>query len=282
MARSKDASTDILAVGHYCHDLLIGRGGVGSGDAEALGGSVAYGPSVLSAMGVGIRIASKVGEDFKYFDQCAERPAVAAGFKTTSFIDDHRKGERHQTVSAVCKSILPRDINVSAKVAIICGVMNEIPAETILAVAARSPIVLCDIQGLIRNVGPGGTLQHLPLRETAFHGLMDRFTAVKVSRSEAPFVDLPWLRTQTTVLLTEDDKGCTVLDTAGTRLFPTRAITPVDSTGAGDCFLAGFAYGFLKDLGLERSAQFANFCGGLAVQHVGVPKLSRGDFLGWS
>jgi 1D-myo-inositol 3-kinase len=279
MAKSE---TDVLAVGHFCHDLLIGRG---TSDIETLGGSMAYGPSILGALGIDYRIASKVGEDFKYFSKCAKPPTVAPGFKTTSFIDDHRVdnhrgGERRQIVSAVCESILPQDIDVAAKVAVICGVINEIPVETILAVAERSPIVLCDIQGLIRAVGPGGALQHVPLRETPFHGLMDRFTAVKVSRSEAPFVDLEELRKKTLVLLTEDDKGCTVLDAHDARHFPTQKIQPLDSTGAGDCFLAGFAYGFLNDIGLERSAQFANFCGGLAVRHVGVPELSRGDFVG--
>lgn len=44
-----------------------------------------------------------------------------------------------------------------------------------------------------------------------------------------------------------------------------------DPTGAGDLFLGGFAYGILKGYSLEKCAQIANYCGGLAVGSVGVP-----------
>ncbi|MGB8956196.1 MAG: carbohydrate kinase family protein [Tumebacillaceae bacterium] len=48
--------------------------------------------------------------------------------------------------------------------------------------------------------------------------------------------------------------------------FPT---TPIDATGAGDCFVAGFLYGWLKELPLHNCLQIANYCGASCVAQVG-------------
>ena len=44
----------------------------------------------------------------------------------------------------------------------------------------------------------------------------------------------------------------------------------VDTTGAGDCFNAGFLLGYVvENAPLDRCAQYANICGGLSVTKVG-------------
>lgn len=42
-----------------------------------------------------------------------------------------------------------------------------------------------------------------------------------------------------------------------------------DSTGAGDNFDAGFIYGFLNNMGMEKSLQVANICGSVSVEYFG-------------
>jgi len=53
----------------------------------------------------------------------------------------------------------------------------------------------------------------------------------------------------------------------------------VDSTGAGDCFAAGFVYGFLQGRPLEETARFASAVAALAVTrlggHEGAPRLDE-------
>lgn len=43
----------------------------------------------------------------------------------------------------------------------------------------------------------------------------------------------------------------------------------VDSTGAGDCFAAGFLYGWLKRKPMEECLRIANYCGGKCVESMG-------------
>lgn len=44
----------------------------------------------------------------------------------------------------------------------------------------------------------------------------------------------------------------------------------VDTTGAGDSFVAGFLYGLANDFSLEKCAEYGNRCGAKAVQKIGA------------
>lgn len=46
-------------------------------------------------------------------------------------------------------------------------------------------------------------------------------------------------------------------------------LKPIDTTGAGDSFNAGFIYGFLKGFGLHQCMRYGNACGSISVTRVG-------------
>lgn len=71
------------------------------------------------------------------------------------------------------------------------------------------------------------------------------------------------------VCITMGESGSLVVSektTLRTKAFP---VEVVDSTGAGDCFAAGFVYGFLKGWPLSQTVTFASAVGALSVTRRG-------------
>ncbi|MBZ4418728.1 PfkB family carbohydrate kinase [Myxococcus sp. RHSTA-1-4] len=263
-------SRDVLVVGNYCHDLLkLGPGR----ETHALGGSSAYISAVLDAVGVDYGVAAVAGEDFRYADHVRHPPRIVPGTRTTQFTAELGTGERVLRVSARAEPIRPDDITVDARVALACGVMGELLPETLVRISERARHVVADAQGLLRALDDDGRVLNLPLEETPYAALLERIHVLKASEDEARVMDVEHVRRRTCLVVTRGAKGCTVLTPDERFDVPALPVEEVDPTGAGDCFLAGFALGLLRGLPLARCAELANGFGAQAVTQVGVPKL---------
>ena len=73
------------------------------------------------------------------------------------------------------------------------------------------------------------------------------------------------------VVVKLDADGCLGIDNGNEFFVPSvKEFKHVDSTGAGDAFLAGFMYGLFYDYGLKDCIKFGNITGGKAVTEVGA------------
>lgn len=270
MSASSALKRDLLVVGNYCHDRLIQAPGQ---ERFALGGSASYISAVLTAMRADFAVAAVVGEDFRYAAELPHAARVAPGTCTTEFTADFTRGERVLTLGAEAAPILPEDIRVDARVALVCGVASEIRPETLVRVAERSNHVLADIQGLFRATDADRRIVHRRLETTSFWPLTDRLTMLKASEIEAESLDIAETRRRTCLVITRGERGCTVLTAREEIEVPAFPAREVDPTGAGDCFMAGFALGLLRGGTLAEAARLGNWCGARAVEQVGVPKL---------
>jgi sugar/nucleoside kinase (ribokinase family) len=66
-----------------------------------------------------------------------------------------------------------------------------------------------------------------------------------------------------------DKHGCAVLRPDGLLTVPAIPVVPVDTTGAGDSFNAGFLHARLLGKGLEECLRCGSICGGLSTQSPG-------------
>jgi sugar/nucleoside kinase (ribokinase family) len=71
------------------------------------------------------------------------------------------------------------------------------------------------------------------------------------------------------VVIKRGGRGALGIDHGERREAPAEPVDIVDATGAGDCFNAGFLYGWLADLPLEHSLVLGNICGARAVETFG-------------
>ena len=59
---------------------------------------------------------------------------------------------------------------------------------------------------------------------------------------------------------------------------PVEKVVPVDATGAGDQFAAGFLYGMATDRDLETCGKMGNICAAEVISHIGPrPQTSMMD-----
>ena len=71
------------------------------------------------------------------------------------------------------------------------------------------------------------------------------------------------------VVCTRSGDGVTVMEGTSRIDVPVQKITPVDATGAGDQFAAGFLYGMATGRDLETCAKIGNVCAREVISHIG-------------
>lgn len=101
-----------------------------------------------------------------------------------------------------------------------------------------------------------------------FHGAF-----VKVNESEYK----NRLTINGTLIVTLGSKGAMYKEFFNETFYPTDQVEVVDVCGAGDTFLAAFAYQYLKTNDIGTAIKFANKCSVITVQHRGVYSLTQDD-----
>lgn len=71
------------------------------------------------------------------------------------------------------------------------------------------------------------------------------------------------------VICTRSGDGVTLIDGARRVDVPVEKVVPVDATGAGDQFAAGFLYGMATGRDLETCGRMGNLCAAEVISHVG-------------
>jgi ribokinase len=65
-------------------------------------------------------------------------------------------------------------------------------------------------------------------------------------------------------------KGCYVTDNKESHFIEPADARPVDKTGAGDAFCAGFLYGLVKKKGLYECGRLGNFVASKCIEKIGA------------
>lgn len=301
---------DILIIGSYVQDLTwntpqfpapgetvigtfqTGPGGKGSNQAVAAGRA---GARILYAGAVGADAFATAARDFYKSEgfecQLIEKPGQASG--TAAILVD-KTGQNQIIVALGANDALaPEDVsaeNVTTAKILVCQLEANLEATAhYLKTAHEAGVTTLLNPAPMRPDFDASILDHVDIlapNETEFASIIDALKLGDPGRDPLDYApaELEALRKKLglrTLLITLGERGSLVCE-AGTfeRVDILDGITAVDTTGAGDAFVGGFAAGLLRHGGdTLQAAKFGNAVAGLSVTKPGtapsMPSLSE-------
>lgn len=254
----------------YCKDFSL-----------QLGGGLPATLINLGRLGISTKIATELGNDI--FSNFAKEKFTQNGVNPTNLYSG--EGIPLNITSAI---ILPKDRTFYTY-----GKGNIEPddkaLETFYSIARGSKICMMQLGGFLpvyKKLKEEGTIlvldtgwddemsieKYHDYLELADYYTPNRKEAMKITGSDTPENAAHALKQYfEKVVVKVDADGCIGIDGDEEFFVPSiEEFVNVDSTGAGDAFLAGFMYGLFYDYSLKDCIKFGNVTGGKAVTAVGA------------
>lgn len=240
---------DLAVLGHVVIDKVIDA----NGERIQLGGPPTYVSLAAGKLGKSVKAVTKVGGDFprEYISRLLElgvelEGMIVDGAETTRFVLDYRGPERSLSVGSVCVEIGPEDVSELPEAVLVAPVAGEVPPSVVSSI--RADLMALDPQGYVREIVEGGRV--LPKRW--FDGaILRRLDVFKASEEELSLVTgeaSPLWGLEKLVKLgvsvaiaTRGNNGALLAVGRHRYSIPAWDVRdPLDTTGAGDVFMAGF------------------------------------------
>jgi sugar/nucleoside kinase (ribokinase family) len=242
-----------------------------------LGGPPCFAASLGKTLGFDVKVITRFGEDFpeEYeptLDMLGISTKRSACYQNTRFVLDYRYNPRRMRLSTICEPIHPRDVANSERL-LLCPIAGEINDQ--LMEEIDSSFIGLDPQGLLRNIDSDSNV--IP-KKWWNPKVLSKIDLLKSSSSEHHLItgtkDIKKsLRKLTdhgvdTAVITDGSNGSYVMTDHDLLHVPVYPVNLVDSTGAGDAFIAGLAA--YLDEGLSCACAVASASSSAIVETRGI------------
>lgn len=269
---------DLALVGHVTHDL----------DADGgwyPGGTVSYAARVAADLGLRVSVvtAARSLDGFERVFRGVEVFCVPST-RTTSFRNVYRGGSRQQLMPERARAIgiadLPREAR-QARAVLLGPVASELPWTMTRAFSDSTLISAC-LQGWLRAVDPADRRVYPRSAQSVRGPSLAGLSAVFLSREDlgdsvSEGDVMPWLRRVDNLLITDGDRGATILSGGSRATVPAHPASASDPTGAGDTFAAGFMARYLEARDAPDSALYASAAASIMVEQQGIGRLEPAE-----
>jgi len=244
----------------------------------------------LSKLGQKVRLIGAIGDDFKeiFSEQfnalkieTIMHDSVETGGFSLIYYDDF--GNRTLDLLGRAGNINrldPKDYSDS-KAVLIGPILGEISFETIKTIRKNfDGFLFCDPQGLLRGADENGRIYHEKFEGT--EETLSLFDVVKPNELEAEILTGIDARKDPyqaagiikefgpkIVIVTLAELGSVIYDGKKYLDIPPYKTRLVDATGAGDTYMAGFTFEYLKTGDLKKSGCFASAVSSIMIEHTG-------------
>lgn len=259
-------------------------------DGRVLSGCSTNAALALSRLGEKVRLIGAIGDDYRnQFQQKLEtinvEPVVidsniTGGFSLV-YYDDF--GNRTLDLLGRANSIGHIDSKYysDSKAILIGPILGEVSFDTIKSIRKSfDGLFFCDPQGLLRNADENSRIYHKKVKGieeilgifdivkpnelegkvlTGIDCRQDPFKAAEIIKSWGPRI----------VIVTLAELGSLIYDGNAFIEIPPYEIDLVDATGAGDTYMAGFTFEYLKTRDLKKAGCFASSVSSIMIEQVG-------------
>jgi sugar/nucleoside kinase (ribokinase family) len=245
----------------------------------------------LSKMGKQVKLVGSVGDDFreafindlrKFGISYEITPSKETGGFSLVYYDAFGNRTLDLLGRAADIPTLPASLYADAEAVLVGPILGEVSFEQVRTIRTNfSGLFFCDPQGLLRNADASGRIHHSKvdgIEETL--GLFDivkpnelegkiltgidcrenPYEAAKIIKSWGPKI----------VIVTLAELGSVIYDGKQFIDIPPYEIDLVDATGAGDTYMAGFTFEYLKTGGdLRKAGCYASCTSSIMIENVG-------------
>jgi sugar/nucleoside kinase (ribokinase family) len=245
----------------------------------------------LAKMGEATRLIGSVGNDFKArfiadLEQFGIKHHVTPSKETGGFALEYYDDFGNRTLDLIGKAApigeLPPEHYWDARAVLIGPILREVSFDLIDDIRRNfDGLMFCDPQGLLRGVDENGRIFHE--KPEGIEEVIGQFDIVKPNELEGkvltgidcrkdPFAAAKMIHSwgPKIVIVTLAELGSLVYDGKEFIEIPPYEIDLVDATGAGDTYMAGFTFEYLKTGGdLRRCGCYASCTSSIMIENVG-------------
>ncbi|UCD94810.1 MAG: ribokinase [Candidatus Zixiibacteriota bacterium] len=259
-------------------------------DGRVLSGCSTNAALALGKLGEKVRMIGAIGDDFKThftgkLSDLKIEPVIIDSDESGGFSLIYYDEFGNRTLDLLARA---RDIGAinpehykDSEAVLIGPILGEVSFKNIADIRANfTGFFFCDPQGLLRRADMNGCIYHEKV--TGIEKILGEFTVVKPNELEGkvltgvdcrkdPYKAAEIIKSwgPQLVIVTLAELGSVIYD--GTRFIdiPPYKIDLVDSTGAGDTYMAGFTYEYLRTGDLRKAGCFASCVSSIMIEQIG-------------
>ena len=291
---------DLVSLGNFLKETIINKDG---SRQYVLGGPSAYTTICAARLGARTGIVSRVGFDMnadqlKSFSEAGvdqrglDRDTPWTTTNELGYDDEGRKRIlRYKHIAATINQDVIPDDYYGSKVFYVCGSNRDVELPLLKRLRNQAGLMAVDLTGM---GGSGRSLQQNSWYKKdpqAFRHYLSYFDVVKASEDDCelitcqgknsilPLIDEVLCSGPSIVLLTLGERGTEIHTNDGVQKIKAhaKAANVIDTTGAGDCYTAGFFFRYCQstDKNLSAAVRFGSAVAHHVIQRTGGVKVDR-------